>query len=142
MTIDNRRAFTEALAMLKYLKLLDQIPQKVINKMEKDKDQTWNFSIDKNIPIEEQKTLHSTKALFTHLYITYICKDKEEIKSIREKCRKNSIDKYDVSKMFERRKNSTSNIVENETIESNKLIENKKSIFDKIKDFFLNLFRK
>lgn len=64
-----------------------KIPEKLIEYLEKNKSKNYNFEIDTNIPIGEQKLLPQTEAFITILYRDFICENskKNEINKIINK---------------------------------------------------------
>lgn len=78
MTSGDRKAYTEALIILKKLDALKYLPEEIIYNMEKEKDPDWIFEFDENEALENQRMLRKTAVVLSTLYIMYMCDDNEE----------------------------------------------------------------
>lgn len=83
MTTEQRRAYTETLIILGKLELDSLLPKDIIENMNKEKDETWDFIYNENLPLEEQKVLKRTSALLSIIYLMYLCDDIEEKKELK-----------------------------------------------------------
>jgi len=103
MTINQRRSYTEMLEILNNMKFLkSRIPNSLIEKMQLEKDNEWNFKYDETVGLENQNILYSTKALYSYIYTEYIATEekKKELKSIYEE---NARIKYNPDNLFKRK---------------------------------------
>ena len=64
-----------------------RIPKNLIEYITRNKSKNYNFEIDTNVPIGEQKLLPETEAFITIIYRDYICEEskKNEINKIINK---------------------------------------------------------
>lgn len=64
-----------------------KIPKNLIEYITRNKSKNYNFEIDTNVPIGEQKLLPETEAFITIIYRDYICEEskKNEINKIINK---------------------------------------------------------
>ena len=121
-----------------------KIPQKFRDFLKEIEDEEYIFNIDLEKSIDEQDITEKTKDLITVIYRNYWCNEEEREKIDRiltenereyqEELRK----KYNPDDIFKKPK-------EEETVSSENLslIEYKpNTIFDKIKEFIKNLFKK
>lgn len=119
MTINQRRSYTEMLEILDNKEFLkSRVPKALIEKMQLEKDNDWNFKYDETVALENQNILYSTKALYSYIYTKYIATEekRKELKSIYEQ---NTRMKYNPDNLF---KNKHSQIP-NEITENTQLIE-------------------
>ena len=145
MNLEQRRSYTEILEILRVMKLIYIIPDEVVQKMETEKDNDWNFKYNETVALENQNMLYSTKVLFSYIYINYIATEekRKELESIYEK---NKSIKYNSDDLFKNRVNKINQEVsENHNIQSisteisTVVIEKKwyQKLFDKIKNIFI-----
>ena len=151
---EQKKAYKEVLIILEELNLKEQIPKEIINLLEENKDNNWNFKFDKNIPLEEQKILKETTKLLSILYLTYICKDKDEkneiIKIYEETQRKK--DKEYSDNLFKTKKQDSNKLNEENISKKNntdvklpipktKISYKIKNVIRRIKNFIKNVFK-
>lgn len=138
------KACNEVGEILKYIpqEYLNKIPLYVIEKLEENKEQNYNFHYNVNKEYEEQELLEETKAILANLYIDYWAteEEKEEIKKIhnndRAKIEFLKRQKYNPDDMFKNKK-----LQNQQRVEVTQLIELPKEnfikkIINKIKSFF------
>lgn len=94
MTTEQRRAYTETLIVLEKLELNPFLPKDILENMNKEKDESWDFTYNDNLPLEEQKVLKRTSALLSIIYLMYLCDDIEEKKELKALYEENEI-RYD-----------------------------------------------
>lgn len=94
MTTEQRRAYTETLIVLEKLELNPLLPRDILENMNKEKDESWDFTYNDNLPLEEQKVLKRTSALLSIIYLMYLCDDIEEKKELKALYEENEI-RYD-----------------------------------------------
>ena len=85
MTLKQKMANKEVLIILDKLNLMDKIPKDLLDAMKNNQDESWSFTYNDNLKLEEQKITRQTIILFTSLYFMYICEDnteKEKLKKI------------------------------------------------------------
>ena len=140
---------TEVVEIFNYLEedILLKIPQKVIEKIYKLKNNNHLFKIDKNKSLEEQNMLKETREVLSILFLKYCC-SKEEANEILKQNSENIIDEeqpnlsiYNTDNIFKNKKqievlNNTNKLM---------IVEEKPfyiSIIEKIKSFFKNIFGK
>lgn len=58
----------------------NKIPKETLELIEENMDKQYDFKIDKNVKISEQKLLNETKGLISVLYSKYICSEEERNK--------------------------------------------------------------
>ena len=142
MTINQRRTYTEMLEILDNKEFFkSRVPKSLIEKMQLEKDNNWNFKYDDTVALENQNILYSTKALYSYIYTKYVATEekRKELKSIYEQ---NTRTKYNPDNLFKRKNsqeiqaNELDANVETET--SIMLVEEKwyKKIFNIIKSIF------
>lgn len=137
MTINQRRTYTEMLEILDNKEIFkSRVPKALIEKMQLEKDNDWNFKYDETVALENQNILYSTKALYSYIYTKYIATEekRKELKSIYEQ---NTRMKYNLDNIF--KKQNQANNAE-EVVEQISMTEYKESIFrkfiNKIKEIF------
>lgn len=136
MTINQRRTYTEMLEILDNKEFFkSRVPKTLIEKMQLEKDNDWNFKYDDTVALENQNILYSTKALYSYIYTKYVATEEKrrELKSIYEQ---NTRTKYNPDNLF--KKNQANNA--EEVVEQISMTEYKESIFrkfiNKIKEIF------
>ena len=137
MTINQRRTYTEMLEILDNKEFFkSRVPKSLIEKMQLEKDNDWNFKYDDTVALENQNILYSTKALYSYIYTKYVATEekRKELKSIYEQ---NTRTKYNPDNLF--KKHNQANKAE-EVVEEISMTEYKESIFrkfiNKIKEIF------
>lgn len=136
-----KKAYSEVSEILKYIdnELVNKIPKEIINVIENEKDKEYNATINPNIPLEEQNLLPETISILAMLKLDYWCESKEEKDELLSILNKNELEfseknreKYDIERIFEKRKKNTEIAI----------IPNKESYFKKILNMIKKLFRK
>lgn len=104
MNINQRRAYTEMLEILNNVSenFKSKIPGSLIEKMNLEKDNNWNFNYNQTVALENQNILSSTKELYLCIYTNYVAnkEEKAELESIYEK---NKSIKYNPDDLFKNR---------------------------------------
>ncbi|MBR2289662.1 MAG: hypothetical protein IJ867_03425 [Clostridia bacterium] len=94
------KSYKEVLVILDELDLLKEIPNEIIQHMQAKQDRKWNFTFDKNMPIEAQKITRDTAKLLSLLYLGYICNDvdeKEKFNKILEQNEKSAKEQFNIN---------------------------------------------
>ena len=68
-----------------------KIPRKLIEYIEENKSNNYNFELDTTALLEEQKLLPETEAFITIIYRDYLCNDESKIKELNEMINKNDL---------------------------------------------------
>lgn len=147
ISISTRQAYTE---IDNFIELLDEynknkIPQKLRAYFKKEKDKEYIKNINPNQPIKEQNLKEETLALIAMLNLQYWCEDeneKQRLKAIyaenERKYQDELIERYNPNNLFKNKQK----VVE-EKIEETAMVEYKEdSLYNKIKKFILNIFKK
>lgn len=142
--IDNvyTNAFTEIYYILQNTEeqLLNKIPNKFMQFIQNNMNKSYNFKIQKDIPIDEQSLLKETEAILSLIYRSYWATNEEKIAIInndkQEFLEGNENQKFkDIYEVFEHRKN-----INTVTIDNNLMIIPKenfiKKLLNKIKSVF------
>lgn len=76
------KALKEVYVILNYIdeEEKNKIPKEMLELIKENMDKEYNFKIDKNLKISEQKLLNETKGLISVLYSRYICSEEERKK--------------------------------------------------------------
>ena len=145
--MNNRKnAYTEVYTILQELneEEYNKIPPEVIETIEANRDEDYEYELDDEVELKEQPMLPETKAILFNLFRDYLANPEQKTKIIRmqnEARQKNELKKqqmYNNTDLFANKpkKNATEN--NNETIQ---IVEYKESIFksilNKIKSFFI-----
>ena len=144
--MNNRKnAYTEVYTILQELneEEYNKIPPEVIETIEANRDEDYEYELDDEVELKEQPMLPETKAILFNLFRDYLANPEQKTKIIRmqnEARQKNELKKQQMynTDLFANKpkKNATEN--NNETI---KIVEYKESIFksilNKIKSFFI-----
>ncbi len=142
MTLEYKQSLSELNIIFGYMdeSLLDKIPQKIFEFVNKNRDRDYVPDIKKNIPINEQDLKKDTKVLLSILYRNYLC-DEETKKRLLEED-KIAIEEYRRShNNFEETIRETKSIEQVSTDEQVQIIDYEKPkwykvLFDKIKAIF------
>lgn len=100
MTINQRRSYTEMLEILDNKEFLkSRVPKALIEKMQLEKDNDWNFKYDETVALENQNILYATKTLYSYIYTKYIATEQKRraLESIYEQ---NARTKYNPDNLF------------------------------------------
>ena len=135
------KSYTEVLEILKYLPKSDyeKIPKKEIEFYKNNCDKEYQFSINENLPLNEQNISKKTNAVLVSIFKNYIATEiqKEKLKMILKdnlyQDEQIKQDTYDVNNIFPKKE-----IYE----ETQSLVQYKESIFRKIINKIKNIFRK
>lgn len=144
--MNNRKnAYTEVYTILQELneEEYNKIPPEVIETIEANRDEDYEYELDDELELKEQPMLPETKAILFNLFRDYLANPEQKTKIIRmqnEARQKNELKKQQMynTDLFANKpkKNATEN--NNETIQ---IVEYKESIFksilNKIKSFFI-----
>ncbi len=141
------KSYTELIEILKYFSKSDlmKIPKNVLTRYIRDKDNSYNFSYNPDLDIDEQSVSKLTQILLANLYIKYFAdeneqeyiknKDKEELSLIE----KQKQEEYNIETIFNKRKEKFTN-TNNSGITSLTVVPDKenllKRVFYKIKQLF------
>lgn len=156
MTLEYKQSLTELNTIIHYMDIeyLKKIPQKFINFINENMDANYQPNISKNISIHEQNLKKDTKVLLSLMYRNYWCDDETKANLMQEDIMAKDIyekelrEKYNPDNLFKNKKEqiediSTSQVQEKTTL----LVEYKEQtcyqkIFENIRNFFMNLFKK
>ena len=147
ISINTREAYAEVDNFIECLDSYDKnkVPESIRKYFKKEKSKNYNKIIDVNQPIKDQNLKDETLAIIAMLNLKYWCDDEEEKKRLmtiyseNEKKYQNELkEKYDIEKIFEERNNKK---IENHQ-EKNVLEIKKDSLWDKLKNMILKMFKK
>lgn len=142
-----KKALTEIDVILKEAipnEEVKKLPKKLIDFIEENKNNNYNFKYNSSIELEEQNLLRETKIIIVMLYLNYWSNEdeKKDLIKILDDNEKKYIDevnsKYSTEKLF---KKDNTKQTENKT-ENNLPIEYHESIFNKIINFIKRIFFK
>lgn len=150
------KAYKEIVEILKYVpeESVNKIPKDMRDMFEAEQLKTYNFKIDTEKPFEEQELLEETKAILANIFRDYWATDYQKARIIekenqdREEWERQKREKYNPNDIFKNR-NTTENdndisqdIQEqlNEEYNQKLPIEVKETFYNKIINFFKNLF--
>ncbi len=148
MKSDISKALMEVSTILSFLDddYKNKIPQKIIDFIENEKDETYIPNIKSDMPLEDQNLLEDTINILALLKLDYLCSDegeKQELLDIlqqnEEKYQETLREKYNPDNIFKVNTDKTSCIDTNETENSLVIIKEKnfiKRLFEKIKKLF------
>lgn len=146
MKNNTKDAYVEVLSIIDLLQenQRSKIPKKLKDFFENNKNQNYQANIVPDIPLEEQDLLQETIDILAMLKLNYWCanEEKEELLSLlnenEKKYQEELLKKYNPDNLFKKREETK--VVLSEEVS---LIEYKKhTLFDKIKMFIKNMFRK
>ena len=155
LSVSTRQAYTE---IYNFIELLDEynrnkVPKKLREFFKREKDNTYTKTINPNTPIKEQNLKEETLALIAMLNLQYWCEDEEEKQRLKKIYSDNEIkhqqklrEMYnleDVFKTKQKQEQIENEISSEETQENVAMIEYRKETFiDKIKKFFIKIFKR
>lgn len=153
LSVNTRQAYTE---IDNFIELLDEynrnkVPKKLREYFKKEKDDTYTKTINPNIPIKEQNLKEETLALIAMLNLQYWCEDEEEKRRLKKIYSDNEIkhqkklrEMYNPDDVFKNKQQLTDKEIPYEEAQENvAMVEYKKETFiDKIKKFFIKIFKK
>lgn len=138
-----RRSYKEILIILNELEIIEKIPQKLLEKMENEQDNNWNFIYDKNLPLESQNILKNTAELLSIIYLMFICEDEKEKQTLyeiytqnEEIYNKNMKEQYNSNNML--KKEFIENEAEKDT--NKQITKYKKTVFNNVINKILKIF--
>lgn len=121
--------------------LVQLIPEKVLNFIKENAQKQKEFIYDKNKRLKDQEISNITRGVIALIYRDYFCTEEQRkryndyYKKLKEQLELEKRDLYDVEKMF--KKNSQNKLEEITDLKPYK----KETIWTKLKNIFLNLFR-
>ena len=152
MLIDNMIAYAEVDVLLDLIEdeYIERIPEKVRNFFKEEKIKDYEFNIDIDKPLIEQKIKRETMALLAILNINYWCDTEEEKQQWINELDKNEKEieelreKYNPDNLFKNRtKVINEPIVNEENAQNMQLVEYKeKNIIQKIIDKIFKIFKR
>ena len=123
---------------------INKLPSKLFEFIEKNRKKDCIININMDEDISNQDISEDASDFLTYLNLEYWCNEEEKQRLI-EQLKNNDIEyekelkeKYDVDKIFQKRKN---NMINTETTEMVEYKENK-NIFSKLFDFIKRLFKR
>lgn len=136
-------AYKECIEILKYIPKneYEKVPKYIIENMIDEMNVNYNYKVTHFIDFENQDMLEETKAILAVLFREFWATEEEKIR-IKEK-EKNDIlllecekkNRYKFEDIFKNESN-----YEKENFDNNQLIEYKKNLFNKLKEFVLKIF--
>ncbi len=152
MLIDNMMAYAEVDALLDLVEdeYRNRVPEKVRNFFKEEKIKDYEFNIDINKPLTEQKIRRETMALLAILNINYWCDTEEEKQQWINELDKNEKEieelreKYNPDNLFKNRTKVINDpIVNEENAQNMQLVEYKeKNIIQRIIDKIFKIFKR
>lgn len=146
------KAYTEVLEILKYLPKneYDKIPHERIQFFKDNKDYSYNFKIDPQIPLDKQNISIEANSIIVMLFRDYFASEtqKEKLKVIlkqnEDKYQEEIRNKYNPDDIFGNKKDKITTYSSNKEIENNNLpIEVKReNFFKKFITYIKNLIFK
>lgn len=141
--------FKEVLTILAYFndELIEKIPAKVLKRLkELSADSKANFHINPEKKLEEQDISEESKDLIALIYYSYIADENEKNELLKlwneneNKYQEKLREKYNYDKIFQ---NKIKGVSKGESTSSSNtaMIERKKTIFDKIRNFIKNILK-
>ena len=142
---NRKNAYTEAYTILQELneEEYNKIPPEVINAIEENKNEEYEYELDDELELKDQPMLPETKAILFNLFRDYLATPEQKAKIIRmqnEARQKNELKKQQMynTDVFANRQKENFSKPANETMQ---IVEYKESIFkrilNKIKSFFI-----
>ena len=142
---NHNNAYTEVYTILQDLneEEYNKIPPEVINAIEENKNEEYEYELDDELELKDQPMLPETKAILFNLFRDYLATPEQKAKIIRmqsEARQKNELKKQQMynTDVFASRKNKNFSKPDNETMQ---VVEYKESFFkkilNKIKSFFI-----
>ena len=144
--MEQKRAYKEVLTILNELHLNNFVPQNILTTMQREQDQSWEFEINPDLPMEEQNILNRSAALLSVIYIKYICDDeneKQELKTLYEKNEEfNHVDYNSIIASIVAESKEVDIKLEPQKPEISNLPIKRESVWEKIKNFFRKLLKR
>ena len=144
--MNNRKnAYTEVYTILQELneEEYNKIPPEVIETIEANRDEDYEYELDDEVELKEQPMLPETKAILFNLFRDYLANPEQKTKIIRmqnEARQKNELKKQQMYNTDIFANKPKKNLAENSN-ETMQIVEYKESIFkrilNKIKSFFI-----
>lgn len=152
-----KNAYTEVYTILQYLddEEYNKIPKDVIDAIAENRNKEYHYEMNEGIILEKHPMLKETRAILFNLFRDYLStpQQKEKILKMqaeeRKKLEKEKSMKFKSRDIFQNEKNSTSNQIEKQNEEKEKienksvqLIEYKENLFIKIINKFKNWIKR
>ncbi len=147
MTLKYKQSLKEVDTILNIMgkEYINKLPNKLINFIKENMDNSYISNINVNIPINKQLLKNDTKLLLSLIYRSYWC-DKEKRKELYEEDtylkserEKNIRERYNPDNIF---KNKQQNIITEENlVNSTSMVEYKEPIFKRILNKIKYIFR-
>ena len=142
---NRKNAYAEVYTILQELNVeeYNKIPPEVIETIEANRDEDYEYELDDEVELKEQPMLPETKAILFNLFRDYLATPEQKAKIIRmqnEARQKNELKKQQMynTDVFANRQKENFSKPANETMQ---IVEYKESIFkrilNKIKSFFI-----
>ena len=144
--MNNRKnAYTEVYTILQELneEEYNKIPPEVIETIEANRDEDYEYELDDEVELKEQPMLPETKAILFNLFRDYLATPEQKAKIIRmqnEARQKNELKKQQIynTDVFANKQKENQSSNNNETMQIVEYKENFfKKILNKIKSFFI-----
>ena len=144
--MNNRKnAYTEVYTILQELneEEYDKIPPEIIETIEVNRNEEYNYELDDELELKEQPMLPETKAILFNLFRDYLANPEQKAKIIRmqnEARQKNELKKQQMynTDVFVNKPKENQSSNNNETMQIVEYKENFfKKILNKIKSFFI-----
>ena len=147
--MDNRNnAYAEVYTILQELneEEYNKIPPEVINTIEENRNEEYEYELDDELELKEQPMLPETKAILFNLFRDYLATPEQKAKIIKmqnEARKKNELKKQQMynTDVFADRKNEKSQYTMQNEKEITDILQYKENIFtriwNKIKSFFI-----
>ena len=81
--MEQKRAYKEVLMILNALHLNNFVLENILTTMQREQDESWEFEINPELPMEEQDILNRSAALLSVVCIKYICDDENEKQELK-----------------------------------------------------------
>lgn len=141
---NRKEAYREVLEIFKHMdtKYVEKVPIKLREFFKKNASKEYKFSLNKNIPFEQQELKESTISILAMINYNYWCEDEEHKKYLLNKYNQNEIryqekliEKYSRDNLFKR---------ENTTVNTNNVPQNYEELkwYHKILNYLKKLFNK
>jgi len=148
MKNETMETYSEILAILNCMEkeYQEKIPQKLISFFERNSSKDYEFHIDADIPLKEQKLKDKTVSLLAILNLNYWCETEEEKRELikhysenEKKYQEELREKYNPDNIFKKH-NQENKIEENNIKNESVLVEYKEPIFRRFINKIKNIF--
>lgn len=143
MSNNYSNVLAEANFVLQHSEIKSKIPNEILEKINKYKNNDYEVTYDNNKTIYEQKFNKQTFKLLSIIYLKYcVSKQKrKELLTIKKINYEKKQEKYNVDNIFKTKKSEK--LKENKQVNENmQIIKNKETIMDKMKKFIKKMFNK